>query len=65
MSVLARTSTRSQLLLRRGLTTVEYALGLLGAASAALLLWRMFNDNAFFKQLFDWAIDTISGLRGK
>ena len=56
MSVLARTSTRSQQLLQRGLTTVEYAIGLLGAAAAALVLWRMFSDNKFFDMLFDWVV---------
>lgn len=38
----------------RGLTTVEYAIGLLGAAAAALLLMRIFNDNAIFQTLFNW-----------
>lgn len=41
-------------LLERGLTTVEYAIGLLAAATAALVLLRIFNDDSFFKMLFDW-----------
>ena len=44
-------------LAERGLTTVEYAIGLLAAAAVALVLLRIFNDNQFFQTLFDWVID--------
>ncbi len=43
-------------LIERGLTTVEYAIGLLAAATAALLLLRVFSDNRFFEMLFDWVV---------
>ena len=41
----------------RGLTTVEYAIGLLGAAAAAMLLIRVFHDNSFFDMLMKWITD--------
>jgi Flp pilus assembly pilin Flp len=43
-------------LAERGLTTVEYAIGLLAAATAALLLLRIFSDNRFLETLFDWVV---------
>ncbi|MBB1484052.1 DUF4244 domain-containing protein [Tessaracoccus sp. MC1865] len=54
---------RAQLrrLTERGLTTVEYAIGLLAAATVAILLVRVFSDNAFFQVLFDW----VTGVFGK
>lgn len=69
MSALVRTTTRtrSTRLLRlaeRGLTTVEYAIGLLAAAAAALVLVRIFNDNSFFQTLFDWVIDIFTQVTG-
>lgn len=47
-------------LIERGLTTVEYAIGLLAAAAVALVLLRIFNDNAFFQTLFKWVIDIFT-----
>ncbi|MBB1571878.1 MAG: DUF4244 domain-containing protein [Propionibacteriaceae bacterium] len=41
----------------RGLTTVEYAIGLLGAAAAAMLLLRVFNDNSLFDMIMKWVTD--------
>ena len=60
MSTLIPTShapRRVRRLAQRGLTTVEYAIGLLAAAAVALVLLRIFNDNAFFDTLFKWVID--------
>ncbi|AQP43640.1 DUF4244 domain-containing protein [Tessaracoccus flavus] len=54
----AQLSTR--LLAQRGLTTVEYAIGLLGAATAALLLLRIFNDNRLFETLFNNVISIFA-----
>lgn len=51
-------------LAQRGLTTVEYAIGLLAAAAVALVLLRIFNDNAFFQTLFDWVIDIFGQVAG-
>lgn len=55
---------RVRRLAERGLTTVEYAIGLLAAAAVALVLLRIFNDNAFFKTLFDWVIDVFGNVAG-
>lgn len=58
LEVRPRSSVRR--LAERGLTTVEYAIGLLAAAAAALVLLRIFNNNAFFKTLFDWVVDVFT-----
>lgn len=50
---------RVRRLAERGLTTVEYAVGLLAAAAAALVLLRIFNDNSFFETLFKFVVDTF------
>ena len=55
-----RRRARVRRLAERGLTTVEYAVGLLAAAAAALVLLRIFNDNAFFQTLFDWVVDIFT-----
>lgn len=47
-------------LAERGLTTVEYSIGLLAAAAAALVLLRIFNDNRFFQTLFDWVVQVFN-----
>ncbi|HMR49588.1 MAG TPA: DUF4244 domain-containing protein [Arachnia sp.] len=47
-------------LAERGLTTVEYSIGLLAAAAAALVLLRIFNDNKFFQTLFEWVIQVFN-----
>ncbi|MHA6512689.1 DUF4244 domain-containing protein [Tessaracoccus sp. Z1128] len=51
---------RARALAQRGLTTVEYALGLLAAATVALVLLRIFGDNTFYKTLFDWVINVFT-----
>lgn len=51
---------RMRRMAERGLTTVEYAIGLLAAAAVALVLLRIFNDNAFFKMLFDWVVQMFT-----
>ena len=48
----------------RGLTTVEYAIGLVAAATAALVLLRIFSDNAFFQVLMDWILAIFQNLAG-
>lgn len=55
---------RPETLAERGLTTVEYAIGLLAAAAAALVLLRIFNDNAFFEMLFDWVVNVFRDVSG-
>ena len=54
---------RAQLrrLTERGLTTVEYAIGLLAAATVAILLVRVFSDNAVLQVVQEWVI----GIFGK
>lgn len=55
-----RRSARVRRLAERGLTTVEYSIGLLAAAAAALVLLRIFNDNRFFQTLFEWVIQVFN-----
>ena len=43
-------------LAERGLTTVEYAIGLVAAATAAVVLLRIFSDNTFYQMLQDWIL---------
>ena len=50
---------RVRRLAERGLTTVEYAVGLLAAAAAALVLLRIFNDNEFFQTLYTFVVDAF------
>lgn len=56
--------TRGRRLAERGLTTVEYAIGLLAAAAVALVLLRIFNDNAFFQTMFKWVVDIFGKVAG-
>lgn len=56
--------SKGRRLAERGLTTVEYAIGLVAAATAALVLLRIFNDNAFFQTLMDWVLDIFANLAG-
>ena len=58
LEVRPRSSVRR--LAERGLTTVEYTIGLLAAAAAALVLLRVFNDNRFFNELFEWVVDAFT-----
>lgn len=60
----AHTAQRSRVrrLAQRGLTTVEYAIGLVAAATAALVLLRIFNDNAFFQALMRWVLNIFENL---
>lgn len=55
---------RARRLVERGLTTVEYAIGLLAAAAVALVLLRIFNDNAFFQTMFKWVVDIFGKVAG-
>lgn len=55
---------RPSRLAERGLTTVEYAIGLLAAAAVALVLLRIFNDNSFFQTLFNWVVDIFGQVAG-
>lgn len=57
--------SRHRRLAERGLTTVEYAIGLVAAATAALVLLRIFNDNAFFQALMQWVLNIFANLVGK
>ncbi|HMQ65072.1 MAG TPA: DUF4244 domain-containing protein [Arachnia sp.] len=54
-----RRRARVRRLAERGLTTVEYAVGLLAAAAAALVLLRIFNDNEFFQTLYTFVVDAF------
>lgn len=56
------TKHKAKHLVERGLTTVEYAIGLLAAAAAALVLVRIFNDNAFFQTAFNWVVGIFNNI---
>ncbi len=51
-------------LAERGLTTVEYAIGLVAAATAALMLLRVFQNGAFLQALTEWVLRIFQGLVG-
>ena len=53
---------KSRRLAERGLTTVEYAIGLVAAATAAIVLLRIFSDNAFFQMLQEWVLAVFQNL---
>lgn len=59
-----RKRTAARRLAERGLTTVEYAIGLLCAAILVLTLFRIFADNPFFEQLYDWLLGLFRGVIG-
>ena len=59
--VTARRTTQLRRLAERGLTTVEYAIGLLAAATVAILLVRVFSDNAVLQVVQEGVI----GIFGK
>ncbi len=54
--------SKNQRLAERGLTTVEYAIGLVAAATAAIVLLRIFSDNAFFEMLQEWVLAVFQNL---
>lgn len=55
---------RAKHLAERGLTTIEYAIGLLCAAIFALTVFRIFSDNDFFSMLWDWLVGLFQTLIG-
>lgn len=46
----------------RGMTTIEYALGILCAAAIALTLLRIVNDESFFQAMKDWVMGLVGSL---
>ena len=56
---LASKATKLRSYLQRGMTTVEYAVGILAAAAFALVMLRVINDNRFFEFLFDTVINLL------
>lgn len=59
---IVKTKQQVRRLAERGLTTVEYAIGLLAAAAVALVLLRIFNDNRFFETAFNWVVEIFNGV---
>ncbi|WP_461106457.1 DUF4244 domain-containing protein [Tessaracoccus terricola] len=55
---------RARRLAERGLTTIEYAIGLVAAATVALTLLRIFDDNRFFEILWEWVVGIFDMLAG-
>lgn len=46
----------------RGMTTIEYALGILCAAAIALTLLRIVNDESFFQAMKEWVMGLVASL---
>lgn len=57
--------SRLSQLAQRGLTTIEYAIGLVAAATVALVLLRIFGDNSFFQMMFDWVVGLFKDIAVK
>lgn len=60
----APSTGRVRRLAERGLTTIEYAIGLVAAATVAITLLRIFSDNRFFEILWEWVIGIFDMLAG-
>ncbi len=59
-----RTPVRLRRAWQRGMATAEYAVGILAAVALALVLLKIFNDNAFFDVLLRFVIDLIGKVGG-
>lgn len=65
-TVPAVTSSRGsklRLACQRGMATAEYAVGILAAVALALVLLKVFNDNAFFDVLLRFVVDLIKKIQ--
>lgn len=49
---------------QRGMATAEYAVGILAAVALALVLLKVFNDNAFFDTLLKFVVGLIGKVGG-
>ncbi|MCT1458563.1 DUF4244 domain-containing protein [Aestuariimicrobium sp. p3-SID1156] len=56
---LARAQRRAARLSSRGMSTAEYAVGILAAITFALVLLRIFRDNRLFKTVFDMVLKML------
>ena len=56
---LARAQRRAARLSSRGMSTAEYAVGILAAITFALVLLRVFKDNKMFKTVFDLVLKML------
>ena len=61
----ARAQKRAGKLAQRGMSTAEYAVGILAAVAFALALLRIFNDNKFFEGMFKLVLKIITTISGK
>ncbi|WP_203567812.1 DUF4244 domain-containing protein [Aestuariimicrobium ganziense] len=55
---------RVRRLAERGMTTAEYAVGILAACALALVLLKVFSDNQFFTALLKLVIKLIGTVGG-
>lgn len=55
---------RVRRLAERGMTTAEYAVGILAACALALVLLKVFNDNEFFNALLKLVVKLIGVVGG-
>lgn len=64
-TTVARAHKRAVKLAQRGMSTAEYAIGILAAVTFALVLLRIFNDNQFFKTSFDVVLKVMGWVSDK
>lgn len=64
-SALARVHQGTKRLTQRGMSTAEYAVGILAAVSLALVLLRVFTDAEFFKVLLKLVLKIMGWVGGQ
>lgn len=62
---LVRLHRRTNKLAERGMSTAEYAVGILAAVTFALVLLRIFNDNRFFEGTFKIVLKILNWVSGR
>ena len=63
--LLARVHTGTRKLSQRGMSTAEYAVGILAAVTFALVLLRVFTDNEFFKTALKVVLKIMNWVGGQ
>lgn len=64
-TALTRVHQGAKRLSQRGMSTAEYAVGILAAVAFALVLLRVFTDNEFFKVLLKLVLKIIGWVGGQ
>lgn len=60
----AKNTVSAVRLIERGITTAEYAVGILGAMAAGLLIFRLFSDNRVFELIFQFISKILNHVTG-